>query len=185
MDMYIYNLIQKQRSPLSRSLFRHWPPDNPSHDDDLIIESQSPMFAQVLITLKSNGAWRFCVDYRTWKFSLRLAHFQHQGNALLNNSSSESRKTELETLNSFAVLDLTSGCESQSLYSRTRSERYVFHYPQGYIQKIFDQLTDHNITLGPVARNMTVVSEISSRVCRSSDKSIFIAIQQGETRQVG
>jgi len=104
---------------------------------------------------------------------------------LLNNSSSESRKTELETLNSFAVLDLTSGCESQSLYSRTRSERYVFHYPQGYIQKIFDQLTDHNITLGPVARNMTVVSEISSRVCRSSDKSIFIAIQQGETRQVG
>ena len=115
--MYIYNLIQKQRSPLSRSLFRHWPPDNPSHDDDLIIESQSPMFAQVLITLKSNGAWRFCVDYRTWEFTfwfLQLAHFQYQGNALLNNSSSESRKTKLETLNSFAVLDLTSGCESQA-----------------------------------------------------------------------
>ena len=33
---------------------------------------------------------------------------------MLNNSSIESRKAELETLNSFAVLDLTSGSESQA-----------------------------------------------------------------------
>ena len=65
--------------------------------NDLITESQSSRFQQVLLAPKSNGAWRFCVDYRTLNMSsdsygwpISNIKGMHHANFKLNSSIGES-----------------------------------------------------------------------------------------------
>ena len=87
--------------------------------DNLIDSSQAAHFSQVLLTPKSNGDWRFCIDYR----ALNTVS-EGQGWPIPNIKSMLQRIGDVKP-EIFAVMDLTSGYHQAPL-SKASQEYTAF-----------------------------------------------------------
>jgi hypothetical protein len=110
------------RYPRPQSLAKQYACDNfirKAIADGLIRPSQATQFSQVLLTPKSNGTWRFCVDYRRLNQATKSMGWPIPNiESLLQRVGQRCQRGKAKY---FATLDLTSGYHQTSLSENSRA----------------------------------------------------------------